>query len=92
MALPIIPIVLAISAVTSAVAIARKIHIGPVNLDVEDALDTVDEGVYVRKMPNNRQVNASGRWKRVIRFGTGGPGLEIDASGLGRLRVKAVRS
>ena len=90
MALPIIPIVMAASAVTGAVAIVRNIHISPVIQDVEDTLDTVDEGISVRKMQDNRQVNAALRWKRVVRFGADGPGVEIDASVLGRVRLRKV--
>lgn len=90
MALPVVPIVLAASAVTSVVAVVRKIHISPMIQDVEDTLDTVDEGVSVRKMDGNRQVNGAVRWKRVVRFGADGPGIEIDASALGRVRWRKV--
>lgn len=90
MALPIIPIVAAATAVTSAVAVVRKIHISPVIQVVEDTLDTVDEGVSVRKMDDNSQMNAAVRLVRVVRFGADGPGLEIDVSAIGRVRWRKV--
>ncbi len=90
MALPVIPIVVAASAVTSAVAVVRKIHISPVIQDVEDTLDTVDEGVSVRKMSDNSQLNGALRWKRIVRFGADGPGVEIDLSAIGRMRWRKV--
>jgi hypothetical protein len=76
--------------VTSAVAVVRKIHISPVIQEVEDTLDTVDEGISVRKMGDNSQMNGAVRWKRIVRFGADGPGVEIDVSALGRLRWRKV--
>ena len=90
MPLPVIPIVVAASAVTSAVAVVRKVHISPVIQEVEDTLDTVDEGISVRKMGDNSQMNGAVRWKRIVRFGADGPGVEIDVSALGRLRWRKV--
>ena len=90
MALPIIPIVAAATAVTGAVAVVRKIHISPVIQVVEDTLDTVDEGVSLRKMNDNSQVNGAVRWVRTVRFGADGPGVEIDVSAVGRMRWRKV--
>ena len=90
MPLPIVPIVVAASAVTSAVAIVRKIHISPVIQAVEDTLDTVDEGISVRKVDDNSQLNGAVRWKRIVRFGVDGPGVEIDLSAVGRMRWRKV--
>lgn len=90
MALPVVPIIAAATALTSAVAVVRKIHISPVIQVVEDTLDTVDEGVSVRKMDDNSQLNGAVRWMRVVRFGADGPGLEIDVSALGRVRWRKV--
>ena len=90
MPLPVIPIVAAATAVTSVVAVVRKVHISPVIQEVEDTLDTVDEGVSVRKMDDNSQFNGAVRWKRIVRFGADGPGLEIDVSALGRMRWSKV--
>jgi hypothetical protein len=36
------------------------------------------------------QMNATGRLRRIIRLGSSGPGLEIDATALGRLRLRKV--
>ena len=90
MPLPVIPIVAAATAVTSVVAVVRKVHISPVIQVVEDTLETVDEGVSVRKMDDNSQLNGAVRWVRVVRFGAEGPGLEIDVSALGRVRWRKV--
>jgi hypothetical protein len=90
MPIPVIPIVAVATVVTSAVAVVRKIHVSPVIQDVEDTLDTVDEGVSVRKMDDNRQMNGAVRWKRIVRFGSDGPGVEIDVSAIGRMRWRKV--
>lgn len=86
MALPIIPIAM----VASAVALARNVHISPVDQRVEDRLDDISEGFAAHRNPNGEQINASYRWKRVVRFGKSGPAMEIDASALGRLKFKKV--
>lgn len=54
----------------------------------EDALDDTPEGLTLRREPG--QTNATGRFKRVVRLGKAGPGLEIDATTLGRLRLRRV--
>lgn len=54
----------------------------------EDAMDDLHEGVHFRR--DDDQVNGGARLKRTIRVGHGGPGVEIDASALGRLRVRRV--
>lgn len=53
---------------------------------VEDCLDTVEEGVEARR--DGEQVNATGRFRRVIRVGN--YGVEVDASALARVRVRRV--
>ena len=55
---------------------------------VEDALDTVDEGIALRR--DAQQINATGRWRRVVRMGQTGPGVEIDATSLNRIRLRKV--
>lgn len=55
---------------------------------VEDALDEVDEGLATRR--DSEQVNATGRIVRTIRLGRNGPGVEVDASVLTRIRIKRV--
>lgn len=54
----------------------------------EDALDETEEGVSWRTDPG--QMNASGRVRRVLRFGHSGPGVEIDATGWTRIKVRKI--
>lgn len=86
MALPIIPLAL----VAGAVALARNVQISPVVQTVEDSLDLVPEGMAARRDPQGRQINGSYRWKRTIRLGNSGKGVEIDASALGRIKFRKV--
>jgi hypothetical protein len=69
-------------------AVARSIERGRRDQRAEDAFDELPEGLTARREPE--QVNATGRMRRVIRFGAGGPGLEIDATALGRVRLRRV--
>jgi len=50
--------------------------------------DETPEGLTARR--DAEQVNATGRLRRVIRFGQDGPGIEIDATALGRVRFRRV--
>ncbi|OIP82418.1 MAG: hypothetical protein AUK37_09070 [Rhodobacterales bacterium CG2_30_65_12] len=92
MPLPLAPItVIALRYGTVALAsfaLARSVERGRRDQRAEDALDEVPEGITARREPE--QMNATGRLKRVIRLGSGGPGVEIDASALGRLRFRKV--
>ncbi|ARE40799.1 hypothetical protein RGUI_2658 [Rhodovulum sp. P5] len=54
----------------------------------EDAMDDLGEGVCFRR--DGEQVNGTARFARTIRMGRNGPGVEIDASALGRLRFRRV--
>ena len=54
----------------------------------EDAMDEMEEGLGFRR--DSDQVNGGGRVRRVIRVGPSGPGIEIDATALGRIRVRRV--
>ena len=56
---------------------------------VEDTLDTVEEGIEARRDPE--QVSATGRFRRVIGIGQNGPAVEIDALALTRIRVRRVK-
>ena len=86
MALPIIPIALA----AGVVAFARNVSVSAVDQRIEDRLDDVSEGLSAHRDRDGTQLNAAYRWKRVVRFGKSGPGVEIDASALGRLRFARV--
>lgn len=68
--------------------VARRIERGRRDQRAEDALDNVPEGLTARR--EAEQVNATGRFRRVIRLGPDGPGVEIDASATGRVRFRKV--
>lgn len=92
MALPLAPIAV-VAAKYGAVALAgyavlRNIEQGRTDQRVEDALDDLGEGLSTHRPRDREQVNAGLRFRRVLRFGTSGPGFEIDASALGRLRFR----
>lgn len=69
-------------------AVARSIEKGRRCQHAEDALDGTPEGLTARR--EGEQVNATGRLRRVIRLGEAGPGIEIDATALGRIRFRRV--
>ena len=88
---PIAGIALRYGAVAVATyAVTRRISIQKGHFDQrgEEAMDDVNEGVTVRKEPE--QVNGTTRFRRVMRFGTDGPGIEIDITALGRIRFRKV--
>lgn len=92
MALPLAPIaglVLRYGAV-AALAYAAASRARPKRLDptAEAALDQTPEGAAVGHAPG--QMNATGRWRRNIRLGPDGPGMEIDLSALARLRIRKI--
>ncbi|UWQ07950.1 hypothetical protein K3X41_14545 [Aliiroseovarius crassostreae] len=100
MALPLAPIAvvaLRYGAVAVATyAVARSVERGRRDQRAEDALDDVPEGLTLRRGlgqergPECDQVNATGRLRRVFRLGQNGPGIEIDAVSLTRLRFRKV--
>ena len=69
-------------------AVARQIERGRRDQRAEDALDETPEGLTVRR--DGEQMGATGRFRRIIRWGTSGPGVEIDATALGRVRLRRV--
>lgn len=90
MAIPLFPIagfVLRYGAVAAlayaAAARARPRRLHPAT---EDALDQMPEGATVGHAPG--QINSTARWRRTIRLGPQGPGMEIDLSALARLRIR----
>lgn len=96
MALPLAPIAaIALRYGTVAVAtytIARSVERGRRDQRVEDALDDVPEGMTARRGTGHErdQINATGRVRRVFRLGKNGPGVEIDAISLTRIRFRKV--
>jgi len=69
-------------------ALARRVELGRRDQRAEDAFDETPEGVTMRR--ESEQMYATGRLRRVIRLGQSGPGVEIDASALGRVRFRRV--
>jgi len=86
MAFPIIPL----AVVAGAVALARNVTISAVDQRIEDRLDDLGEGFAAHRDPSGEQINGSYRWKRVVRFGKTGRGVEIDAAALGRIKFRKV--
>lgn len=67
----------------------RRPAIAPRDQMAEDAHDRAEEGLAARRDPG--QMNGTARFKRTIRLGTDGPGLEIDASALTRFRIRRLK-
>ncbi len=90
MALPLAPIAgIAIRYGVVAVAtyaITRRVQRGHFDQRGEEAMDDINEGVTLRRDPE--QLNGTGRFKRRIRLGENGPGVEIDITALGRVRFR----
>lgn len=92
MALPLAPIAglaLRYGAVAlTAYAIARVAERGHRDQRAEDAMDDLPEGVRIRR--EQEQVSGAGRFIRTVRVGHRGPGIEIDASAITRIRFRRV--
>jgi hypothetical protein len=92
MALPLAPlagIALRYGAVALAgYAFSRKFQRGHIDQRGEDALDGVPEGLTAQRPRDRDQMNITARLRRIVRLRKTGPGLEIDASVLARLRMK----
>lgn len=69
-------------------AVTRRIERGYFDQRGEDAMNDVSEGISLRR--GTDQLNGTGRFKRVIRLGSDGPGVEIDLTALGRVRFRRV--
>jgi len=67
-------------------AVTRKISRGRRDQRAEDAMDDLDEGLSMRREAG--QANTTARFRRVIRIGDDGPGIEIDISALGRFSIR----
>ena len=92
MAIPLAPVAglaLRYAAVAGAAyLVTRQLERGRLAQAVEDEMDAVPEGVSARR--EDGQVNATARMRRVLRLGAGGPGVAIDGTLLGRLKVSRV--
>ena len=94
MALPLAPIAVTAlrygSFALIAYAATRRIGQSQTRQGAEDALDEVAEGLAAHRPADRSQVNAEGRWRRIIRVGANGPGIEIDATALGRVKFRKI--
>jgi hypothetical protein len=92
MALPLAPIAgLAIrygAVALTAYAIARVAERGHRDQRAEDAMNDLPEGVRVHR--DSDQVTGAGRFVRTVRVGPAGPGIEIDATAITRIRFRRV--
>jgi len=94
MALPLAPIAgiaLRYGAVALATyALSRQVTRGRIDQRAEDAMDDLPEGLTAHRPLDRDQVSGTARMKRVIRLGSSGPGIEIDATAFGRIRFRRV--
>lgn len=93
MPLPLAPIATAALkyaplALAAAIVVGRALVPGRTDQRAEDALDELAEGIAAHRPRDRGQMNAAARLRRIIRLGRTGPGVEIDAAALGRLRVR----
>ena len=72
----------------AAYLVTRRLERGRLAQPVEDEMDETPEGVTTRH--EKGQMNATGRINRVFRLGTRGPGVKVDATILGRVKVDRV--
>ena len=95
MALPLAPIAVTALRVGTVAAvtyyIARR-NRGLPRVNEEAAHEDIDEGISVRhhRGQDGAQANADARLKRVVRLGPNGPGVEIDLTAHGRIRIKRI--
>lgn len=92
MAIPFTPIAAAAlrygAVAALAYAAARRARPQRIHPSAEAAMDVMPEGMHVGHAPG--QLNATGRWRRRVRVGKTGPGMEIDIGGLARLRLRRI--
>lgn len=94
MALPLAPVAVMAAkygaVALAGLALARQLQAGRTDQRAEDALDDLPEGVATHRPRDRDQINGSARFRRVIRIGTSGPGVELDLTALGRIRFRRV--
>lgn len=69
-------------------AVSRRITLAHFDQRGEEAMDDVSEGLSVRHDAD--QYNGAGRYRRIVRLGPDGPGVEIDITALGRIRFRKI--
>lgn len=67
-------------------AVSRKISHGRRDQRAEDALDDLNEGLSLRH--DAGQTNTTARFRRTVRLGSNGPGVEIDITAFGRFKIR----
>lgn len=67
-------------------AVTRKVSRGRRDQRAEDALDELEDGLSMRH--DAGQANTTARFRRKIRLGNNGPGVEIDITALGRIIIR----
>lgn len=69
---------------------ARRPPEGPRGLWRERALDDLGEGLEAgaARAPDEARADAAARWRRTLRLGAAGPGVEIDLAALFRARLR----
>ena len=72
----------------AAYVLSREVETARRDQRAEDGHDDLTEGLAVRRDPG--QANANWRFRRVFRLGENGPGIEIDASALARIKIRKV--
>ena len=94
MALPLAPIAgVALrygTVALAAYALSRRIQISQTDQRAEDSMDSLAEGLSAHRPKDRDQVNGAVRFRRVIRLGADGPGLEVDMAALGRIAIRRV--
>ncbi|MEM7270487.1 MAG: hypothetical protein AAF401_14705 [Pseudomonadota bacterium] len=73
-------------------AARRRRPDGPRNVWRERVLDDVGEGLETDASHGDGQarVGAAARWRRIVRVGTDGPGVEVDFASLTRMKLRRV--
>ena len=92
---PLAPLAIKVAQYGAVAAVAwwaarRQRPSGPRDLWRERVLDDLDEGLETdfERGGGQTRAGAAARWRRVIRMG--GAGVEIDAAGLTRIRMRRV--
>jgi hypothetical protein len=92
LAIPFTPIAVAAlrygAVAAIAYAAAQRARPGRIHPSAEAAMEALPEGARVGHAPG--QLNATGRWRRAVRLGASGPGMEVDVSALARLRLRRI--
>ncbi|MDD7972089.1 hypothetical protein [Roseinatronobacter alkalisoli] len=94
MALPLAPIA-AVAMKYGALALAgyaltRQVRPGHIAQPLEDAMDTLPEGICITRPRDAEQMNGTARLRRIIRLGHNGRGVELDAAFLARIKLRWV--